>query len=83
MKVHFHSSGDNCLCQEQGFLLQYPSYSSLLVSKNFKLFVCQEPALIPIVISRELTMRFTEGGLNVNLKTFSSFEQFIKTVCSR
>ncbi|KAL8115426.1 hypothetical protein AgCh_022063 [Apium graveolens] len=38
---------------------------------------------IPSVISRELTMRFTEGGLNVNLKTFSSFEQFIKTVCSR
>ena len=28
------------------------------------------------VIPNELTMRFTEGGLNVNLKTFSSFEQF-------
>ena len=31
-----------------------------------------------IVIPKELTMRFIEGGLNVNLKTFSSFEQFIK-----
>ncbi|KAL8117831.1 hypothetical protein AgCh_015653 [Apium graveolens] len=30
------------------------------------------------VISSGLTMRFTEGGLNVNLKTFSSFEQFLR-----
>ncbi|XP_074375365.1 uncharacterized protein LOC141717156 [Apium graveolens] len=29
-----------------------------------------------LVIPKKLTMRFTEGGLNVNLKTFSSFEQF-------
>ncbi|KAL8132679.1 hypothetical protein AgCh_008240 [Apium graveolens] len=35
------------------------------------------------VIPSGLTMRFTEGGLNVNLKTFSSFEQFMKVVCSR
>ncbi|KAL8124180.1 hypothetical protein AgCh_011986 [Apium graveolens] len=30
------------------------------------------------VIPSGLTMRFTEGGLNVNLKTFSSFEQFVR-----
>ncbi|KAL8127504.1 hypothetical protein AgCh_014421 [Apium graveolens] len=77
--VQCTTSDDKEVCEQTRRL--FPSATDFTAKERLELIhgdICGPISPPTPVGNSGLTMRFTEGGLNVNLKTFSSFEQFLR-----